>query len=104
MYKRSPYNDLKQLFLPCFLCRNPVTSVDPEITASKNRHFPVILRIFLVIAGYLFIAYADIRYALCLFLFSLFTFFWVSLSANIQKKEAAYDFGDPGSAVFSGTV
>lgn len=75
-----------------------------KLLLQKSRHFPVILRIFLVIAGYLFIAYADIRYALCLFLFSLFTFFWVSLSANIQKKEAAYDFGDPGSAVFSGTV
>ena len=59
-----------------------------KLLLQKNRHFPVILRIFLVIAGYLFIAYADIRYALCLFFFPCLLFFWVSLSANTQKKRS----------------
>ena len=58
-----------------------------KLLLQKSRHFPVILRIFLVIAGYLFIAYADIRYALCLFLFSLFTFFLGLLIRKYPEKK-----------------
>ena len=58
-----------------------------KLLLQKNRHFPVILRIFLVIAGYLFIVYADIRYALCLFLFSLFTFFLGLLIRKYPEKK-----------------
>ncbi len=58
-----------------------------KLLLQKNRHFPIILRVFLVIAGYLFIAYADIRYALCLFLFSLFTFFLGLLIRKYPEKK-----------------
>ena len=73
-----------------------------KLLFQKNRHFPVILRLFLVIAGYLFIAHP-----VCLVSFSFFPVYFFSGSPYPQisgKKEAAYDFWDPGSTVFSGVV
>lgn len=58
-----------------------------KLLFQKSRCFPGILRIFLVTAGYLFIAYTDIRYALCLFLFSLFIFFLGLLIHKYPQKK-----------------